>query len=135
VSTGNSKSAPKPSPAGSAKPSAHDARTPPDRTGRVKFDDRGNAVWEWSIATGAFGQEVTTARIEKLEHPSLAIAEEAPISSETVKANPLGTKKGYDPYDSGKLAKAGAPRKKDLRKLSEWLKLRKQAKSNKEEEG
>jgi hypothetical protein len=133
MSIGNSKAAPKPGSPGSGKPSAHDARTQPDCTGRVKFDDRGNAIWEWSVATGAFGKEVTTARIEKLEHPALSIAEEAPISSETVKANPLGTKKGYDPYDSGKLAKSGAPRKKDLRKLSEWLKLRKQAKSNKEE--
>jgi hypothetical protein len=29
------------------------------------------------------------------------------------------------------LVKAAAPRKKDLRRLSEWLKLRKQASSNK----
>jgi hypothetical protein len=133
MSIGNSKSAPKPNAADAAKPSAPDARPAPDRTGRVKFDDRGNAIWEWSIATGAFSQEVTTARLEKLELPALSLADEAPLSSETVKVNPLGTKKGYDPYDSGKLAKTGASRKKDLRKLSEWLKLRKQAKSNKEE--
>jgi hypothetical protein len=36
--------------------------------------------------------------------------------------------KGYNPYDSGKLARSGQPSKRrDLRKLSDWLKLKKQA--------
>ena len=101
-------------------------------TGRVKFDERGNAVWEWQVATGAFGREVTTQRLQKLEHPALSIADDAPTPFETVRANPLGTKKGYDPYDSGKLGrKPEPPQKKDLRKLSEWLKLKKQAEANK----
>ena len=106
------------------------------RTGRVKFDDRGNAVWEWSIATGAFGREASTARLRSLEHPALSIADDAPTPFDTVRANPLGTKKGYDPYDSGKLGKSKAPpRKKDLRRLSEFLKLKKQAAGNKDDEG
>ena len=104
-------------------------------TGRVKFDDRGNAIWEWSINTGAFGQEVTTERLKKLHNPALSIVDEGHPPGETVRANPLGTKKGYDPYDSGKLGKApapAAPRKKtDLRRLGEFLKLKKQAAQNK----
>ena len=105
------------------------------RTGRVKFDDRGNAVWEWSTATGAYGREVSTQRLRSLEHPALSIADDAPTPMETVRPNPLGTKKGYDPYDSGKLGKtAAAPRKKDLRRLSEFLKLKKQAAGNKDDE-
>ena len=103
-------------------------------TGRVKFDERGNAVWEWQVETGAFGAEVSTQRLQKLEHPALSIADDAPTPFETVRANPLGTKKGYDPYDSGRLGKKPPPAKKDLRKLSEWLKLKKQADSNKDEE-
>ena len=102
-------------------------------TGRVKFDDRGNAVWEWSLATGAFGGEVSTQRLQKLAHPALSIADDAPTPLDTVRPNPLGTKKGYDPYDSGKLGKRPeAPRKKDLRRLGELLKLKKQAAGDKD---
>jgi hypothetical protein len=112
------------------------ASAEPERTGRVKFDDRGNAIWEWSIATGAFGREVSTERLQKLENPALSLADDAPTprSLTQVKPNPLGTVKGYNPYDSGKLENAQAPRKKDLRKLSEWLKLKKQAAGNHNDE-
>ena len=48
-----------------------------------------------------------------------------------VQSNPLGTVKGYNPYDSGKLGKTREPPKKtDLRKLGDWLKLKKQAADN-----
>jgi hypothetical protein len=119
--------------AGAAKPSP-DARAPSPptkQTGRVQFDERGNAVWEWSIATGAFGREVSTERLQKLENPGLSLAEDAPTPSERVKANPMGAVKGYNPYDSGKLGKPPeVPKKKDLKKLSDWLKLKKQAANN-----
>ena len=137
----SSKSAPIPGADGAEQSSAPDVKggAKTDRqidakgTGRVKFDDRGNAVWEWSVATGAFGREVTTERLQKLEHPALSIADDAPTPVDTVRPNPLGTKKGYDPYDSGKLGKRPeAPRKKDLRRLGEFLKLKKQAAGNKD---
>ncbi len=114
--------------------SAPDDKTGDNTTGRVKFDERGNAIWEWALSTGAFGREVSTERLQKLEHPALSIADDAPTPFDTVRPNPLGTKKGYDPYDSGKLGKAQAPAKKDLRKLSEFLKLKKQAAGNKPDE-
>ncbi len=119
--------------AGTAKPSP-DARAPSTsakQTGRVQFDERGNAVWEWSVATGAFGREVSTERLQKLENPGLSLAEDAPTPSQRVKANPMGAVKGYNPYDSGKLGKPPeVPKKKDLKKLSDWLKLKKQAANN-----
>jgi len=130
---------PKPNPEPDTDPhgnqSAPDLKGDDKTTGQVKFDDRGNAVWEWAVATGAFsfGREVTEDRLQKLDPSALSLAEDAPTPLDTVRANPLGTKKGYDPYDSGKLGKpASPPRKKDLRRLSEWLKLKKQAAGNKQ---
>jgi hypothetical protein len=73
---------------------------------------------------------VSTARLKALD-PALSIVDDAPPPSELARVNPLGAKKGYDPYDSSKVGKAQPPRKKDLRRLSEWLKLKKQAEENK----
>ncbi len=133
MSNEKSRPAAKPAPSEPDLPSSKN-ETGDKSTGRVKFDERGNAVWEWQVTTGAFGVEVSTQRLQKLEHPALSIADDAPTPFETVRANPLGTKKGYDPYDSGRLGKKPPPAKKDLRKLSEWLKLKKQAEANKDEE-
>lgn len=116
-----------------AEASTHKTAGAPKATGRVQFDDRGNAVWEWQVATGAFGREVSTQRLQKLEHPALSLADEG-TRPNSVRSNPLGTKKGYDPYDSGKLGKRAAPQKKDLRRLSEWLKLKKQAENKVDDE-
>jgi hypothetical protein len=102
-------------------------------TGRVKHDDRGNAIWEWAVTTGALAVETPSQRLQKLDNPTLSLAEDA-APLEVVKKNPLGTVKGYSPYDSGLLAKTQAPRKKDLKKLSEWMKLRKQAVNNRPDE-
>jgi hypothetical protein len=61
----------------------------------------------------------------------LKILDEPQPSSDAVRANPLGKKKGYNPYDSGKLGgKKAPPRKVDLKKLGEWIALRKQAAKN-----
>jgi hypothetical protein len=120
---------PSSSPAGAPEKGGSESRK---RSGRVQFDERGNAIWEWAVKTGSFAREVSSERMRRLENPGLSLAEDAPTPFNKVKANPQGTVKGYNPYDSGKLAKTGAaPRKKtDLRRLSDWLKLKKQAANN-----
>ena len=97
----------------------------------MQFDERGNAIWEWAVSTGAFGREVSTERMKKLENPGLSLADDAPTPFDKVKPNPQGVVKGYNPYDSGKLGRSGPPpKKKDLKKLSDWLQLKKQAENN-----
>jgi hypothetical protein len=134
VSNEKPKSVSKPASTGHAEPSSKADAGGDKSTGRVKFDERGNAVWEWQVATGAFTADVSTQRLQKLASPGLSIADDSPTPFETVRSNPLGTKKGYDPYDSGRLGKKPPPAKKDLRRLSEWLKLKKQAEGNKDDE-
>jgi hypothetical protein len=109
---------------------------PKKESGRVKFDERGNAIWEWAITTGAFSRDSSTERLKKLENPGLSLADDAPTPFDKVKSNPQGVVKGYNPYDSGKLGgRSGPPpKKKDLRKLSDWLKLKKQAETQKPED-
>jgi hypothetical protein len=136
MSIGNSRKSNEPDAAGSDGGDSPE-RTAPDLTemrkqsGRVQFDDRGNAIWEWAIKTGKYGKEATTERMRRLENSGLSLAEDAPTPFDKGKPNPQGTVKGYNPYDSGKLVPTEAPKKKtDLRKLSDWLKLKKQASKN-----
>jgi hypothetical protein len=135
MSIGNSGKPGEPAPPGAGEDSPESAPVelpnPGKQSGRVQFDERGNAVWEWAIKTGKFGKDATADRMRRLENSGLSLADDAPTPFDKVKPNPQGTVKGYDPYDSGKLARSDAPRKKtDLRKLSDWLKLKKQAANN-----
>src|SRR5271166_3694055 len=111
------------------------AKTPGKPAGQVKFDARGNAIFDWATMTGEFARDSATARLKKLENPTLSLADDAPSPVvKSVKSNPQGAVKGYNPYDSGKLGNKEVPRKKDLKKLSEWLALKKQAATNKQGE-
>jgi hypothetical protein len=76
-------------------------------SGQVRFDERGQALWEMG------GNR-------RLQHPELKLADEqAPRN--TLKTNGGGLKAGYNPYDSGMLPKPSYRRKKDLRALSRWI--------------
>ncbi|MGB5132591.1 MAG: hypothetical protein WBO00_08250 [Steroidobacteraceae bacterium] len=88
--------------------------------GKIEFDELGNAVWVPS-STAMSGDVM----MRLLDEPTLAIAEDSAQGTQRVKKNPAGLKKGYDPYDSGLLAKKQFRKKKDLRKLSDWIRSRK----------
>ncbi|MHB8474721.1 MAG: hypothetical protein ACYDBZ_00325 [Steroidobacteraceae bacterium] len=90
---------------------------------RVRFKDRGSEELEWRGKSETFG-EPDTHRLKILQNPALAIVEDAPADDGRIRSNPSGVKKGYDPYDSGKLSKAMAARRRDLRRLGGWLMLR-----------
>ena len=113
-----------------------------------EFIMRGNVVdlAVGVIIGGAFGK-IVSSLVDSIIMPivgvltgginfsnlSLQIADDAPNTFDRVRPNPLGNKKGYDPYDSGKLGKPSKPQQKDLRKLGDWLKLKKQGDGKKDE--
>ena len=114
-------------------------------SGRVAFDSRGNAVWEWSMATGKFGADINTERLKKL-YPDLKIQEDQPQKGKSFGTSPEQRGPGFDPYNthahkpkqttprdptlgsdpynnvnSPLEKKKAASKPKDLRRLSEWI--------------
>jgi hypothetical protein len=88
--------------------------------GRIEFDELGNAIW---VPASANASDEVMRRL--LDDPTLAFSSDySPGTQKRIQQNQLGMKKGYDPYDSGLLVKKQWKKKKDLRKLSEWIKSR-----------
>jgi hypothetical protein len=63
------------------------------KSGRVSFDSRGNAVWEWALKTGIFKRDIDTKRLEALAANHLEI-------------DARGSTAG-DPYNNTRSADAG----------------------------
>ena len=88
--------------------------------GRIEFDELGNAIW---VPLSGNSDDVMR---RLLNDPSLAFSNEYGASTEKrVQPNPRGVKQGYNPYESGLLQKKEWKKKKDLRRLSEWIKKQK----------
>jgi len=94
--------------------------------GRIAFDVRGNAVYEWNDDHLAVdGVEGERARRKALDHPGLSMADDEPKASAPIQNNSKGLRLGYNPYESGLLPRKAGAKKKDLRELSKWLELKK----------
>lgn len=126
------------------------------RSGRVGFDERGNSVWEWQLETGVYSRDVSTQKLKKLELGDLSIAETAahkrpPGLGDTKAPMPGGgfnpydnspqTGGGFNPYDNAKaLGKKFQPtpstqparKPTDLKKLEEWMKMKKRVEDAKD---
>lgn len=104
----------------------------PQQPGRIKFDDRGNAIYAWNEDQLSLdGEEGEKARRKALEHPDLSMAEEEPVNNAPIAHNTHGLTLGYNPYESGLLSTKQEPKKKtDLRELSKWLEMKKRLETN-----
>ena len=66
-------------------------------TGKVRHDERGNAVWDWLAQTSRVCIEATSRLLKKLETPELKI-EDAQDEELRITPEP-STGAGYDPYN------------------------------------
>ena len=63
-------------------------------SGRIAFDDRGNAVWEWRTDNGTYKTDVDTQKVKAIQEStgdSLSLEDERPATGRPV---------GHDPYSS-----------------------------------
>jgi hypothetical protein len=131
------------------------------RSGRAAVDDRGNTVWEWQLETGVYSRDITTQRLKKLDLGDLSIAETAQhqrpsgLSEKDVEPKkPVG---GFNPYDSAGASTGGNPydnarntqrrtqqssspgapparKPMDLKRLEEWMEIRKRLEQQKKDD-
>jgi hypothetical protein len=106
----------------------------PVQPGHIGFDDRGNAIYEWDGALKEEGEAGDRARNKALANPGLAIVDEEAPANAPIRSNPKGLRVGYNPYESGLLARKGQKKKRDLRELSKWMEAKRNAKPDGTEE-
>jgi len=90
--------------------------------GHVRFDDLGNAVYEWhDLSLEEEGATNERSRRRALLNPTLALMDDRPDTSQDI-VNAEGLRMGYNPYESGCLVRTQKDKKpKDLRALSKWI--------------
>ena len=93
--------------------SAHKPRKP---SGRVAFDERGNATWEWQSESGRFRRDIDSERLRKIGSDLICGEDHLPDPAPP-----------HDPYNRATLPADGQSRPKkrtldDLRRLSEEIK-------------
>src|SRR5271168_2477312 len=93
-----------------SKPSKNDPQPAP--SGRIAFDDRGKAVWEWRTDTGTFKTDVDTQQVRALQDAASVDITEPPT--------PPVSDDPYSTGDKSSLIAKRAPRRTldDMRKLS-----------------
>jgi hypothetical protein len=134
------------------------------RSGRITYDERGNSVWEWKLETGVYSRDINTQRLKKLDLNDLSIAETAknqrpPGLGQDPSTGSRLPGGGFNPYDNSSTAsgnvgsnpynsagraplkpepKPAEPRERkpmDLKRLQEWMEIRKRVQENQREEG
>jgi hypothetical protein len=94
---------------------------PQNPSGRIAFDERGNARWEWRTDTGSFKADIDTCKVRALQESTDTKLGGTPGSAPAQPAKP-----GGDPYRTADAPRAAEkkPRRTldDMRRLSEEIK-------------
>ncbi len=101
--------------------SKHSKFDPEHPSGRIAFDDRGRAVWEWRTETGNFKSDIDTQKVRALQDSSDVKLAATPVQTPV---------RSHDPYRTAEAPASAAtpdqaPRRRtldDMRKLSEEIK-------------
>jgi hypothetical protein len=92
---------------------------PQHPSGRIAFDDRGNARWEWRTETGNFKSDIDTRKVRALQESTGETLGGTP-------SYPAPTTPSGDPYRTADAPRSSekAPRRTldDMRRLSEEIK-------------
>jgi hypothetical protein len=97
----------------------HPKFDPKNPSGRIAFNDRGNAVWEWRTETGTFKSDIDTQQVKALTDATgvkLGGPETFPPGHSPGSHNP------YSTVDGPREAKNPRRTLDDMRKLSEQIK-------------
>jgi hypothetical protein len=85
------------------------AKEDPKPAGRIKHDERGNAIWDWVKETSRIFVGNTSAWLKKLETPDLKM-EDDKDQELRIEGDP-DSGGGYDPYNQRKPVKKPPDRK------------------------
>jgi len=97
----------------------HPKFDPKNPSGRIAFNDRGNAVWEWRTDTGTFKSDIDTQQVKALQ-----------AATDVKLGSPLAYPPGHSPGSHNPYSSVDGPREAktprrtldDMRKLSEEIK-------------
>jgi hypothetical protein len=97
-----------------------------DKAGKINFDDRGNAFFEWrDDLVDEDGDAAQRRRDIALDNPGLSLVNDG--MPRVTDLAPRDCRSGYNPYESGVLDRKSDARKRDLRELSKWIEARRKA--------
>ncbi len=73
-------------------------------SGRVGFDSRGNAIWEFRDGNRNFSREPSTTMVQKIQPPDLSLEQTGVVqrpdgASSSGSTNLKGAAEGFNPYD------------------------------------
>lgn len=105
-----------------------------EKPGHIGFDELGNAQFQWNDSLKEDGESGERARGRALSHPGLSLMDDEPAPAAPIRLNPKGLRVGYNPYESGMLAKKEWKPKRNLRELSKWIETKKKLNTSSTEE-